>query len=171
MSRRTGNGVRTTQRVHTAPGPVDAVTNTWRDAAACLGQPADLWFPDEAAVGSTNTSTPISRHWRKDNADTATAICDTCPVRAECLTTHRNESYGIFGGLHYEERRAWTRLHELGKPFIHGDEAGAKRHRRNGEEVCPACLKGARLAQAERTWQARQANASLRNGQNQAKAS
>ncbi len=131
-------------RVNSAPPPATDSPH-WRDRAHCAAHPASIWFPDETA--------PLA--WRKLAGRNATAICDACPVRAECLTTHCNESHGIFGGLHTEERQAWRRLHGLPRPFIHGDEAGAKRHRRAGEEVCPACLAGARRAAIERQAQYR----------------
>ena len=64
----------------------------WRDAALCKGRPLSLWFPgpyDELA------------------AHVAVAVCQQCPVRAECLRAalaeeaelSKAEMSGIRGGL------------------------------------------------------------------------
>lgn len=133
-------------RVTAAPAPPATISARWRDDAGCADSPSAMWFPEEAATGVA---------CRRLAGRTAVNICDACPVRPECLTVHRDEPYGIFGGLHSQERQAWTRLHRVPRPFHHGDEAGAQRHRRAGEPVCPACLAGARLAAIERTARAR----------------
>lgn len=133
-------------RVNAAPPPALSITDSWREAASCAESPSAMWFPDEEGSGVA---------WRKHAGRNALKICDACPVRAECLTTHRDESHGIFGGLHVEERLAWTRLHRIPRAFHHGDEAGAQRHRRAGEPACPACLGAARHAAIERTARAR----------------
>lgn len=61
----------------------------WMNHAACAGLPADLFHPK-----------------REDIKGPASAVCNTCPVRNECLdwalTTHQH--HGIWGGLTGEER-------------------------------------------------------------------
>jgi len=69
---------------------------SWRDEAACIGHDTGLFF------GSAN-------------AGKAQAICERCPVRAECLyeqlQREANDSrYGVFGGLTAAERRALPSL-------------------------------------------------------------
>lgn len=34
----------------------------------------------------------------------AKAVCEACPVRAECLSFHHDERYGVFGGLTSDDR-------------------------------------------------------------------
>jgi hypothetical protein len=67
---------------------------TWRSQAACLGMDTAIWFPED---GQRN--------------DQAKAICDGCPVEAECLAgaVERHEGAGIFGGLTETERRPLIR--------------------------------------------------------------
>jgi WhiB family redox-sensing transcriptional regulator len=67
----------------------------WRQQAACIGQPPNMFFPD-----------------RTDRADRddAKAVCAVCPVRVECLTeavTHRY--HGIWGGTNDEDRKKVVR--------------------------------------------------------------
>lgn len=50
-----------------AAGPVE--DQSWRDHAACLGQPAEVFFPDG----------------RQDTLDTARELCRSCPVSTACL--------------------------------------------------------------------------------------
>lgn len=61
----------------------------WFDQAACRGKPLYLWFPDD--------KTPISK--------AAKQICDSCPVKQECLDYGvENEFYGVWGGLSSRKR-------------------------------------------------------------------
>lgn len=79
----------------------------WRDQAACTDSPWDIWFPEDAKPRS------LGRTWTNQ----ARAICDTCPVIAECLSaelgketapsgdpTSAHSRYGIRGGLTADER-------------------------------------------------------------------
>lgn len=77
----------------TGPLPGD-----WIEDAACTGRDPEIWFPR-----------------RGDNSTAyAKSICGECPVRIKCLNwalaTERDAwitgTYGIFGGLDPEERRA-----------------------------------------------------------------
>lgn len=62
----------------------------WRKDAACLGADPELFFGE---VGF--------------NLEGAKAICQTCPVRQECLdfALANGEKFGLWGGLSVKERR------------------------------------------------------------------
>lgn len=64
----------------------------WRERAACLEVPGDIFFPEKY-------DTRTAAHARR--------ICATCDVSAECLNAalERNEQYGIFAGLTVIQRR------------------------------------------------------------------
>lgn len=63
----------------------------WLDAAACVGQDSDLFFPE---TGQRDTA--------------AKNICSACVVRSECLDfALKNKIWrGIWGGLNETERRS-----------------------------------------------------------------
>jgi WhiB family transcriptional regulator, redox-sensing transcriptional regulator len=75
--------------------PVDDGRLAWRLEAACQQLPTELFFP----IG----------HGPRAEAQTklAKSICNTCPVRAQCLeyALGANAQYGVFGGMAEEERR------------------------------------------------------------------
>ena len=77
------------------PAPV-AATYEWQMRGACRGTDAALFFLPEAERG------PSKR--RRERA--AKAICETCPVIAECaaFAAATREPYGVWGGLTPEER-------------------------------------------------------------------
>lgn len=60
----------------------------WRDDAACTGEPTDVFFPPKGAVS-----------W------VAKSICETCPVRLDCASTHLDERHGVWGGLSPRQRQ------------------------------------------------------------------
>ena len=68
----------------------------WMTNAACLGCDPDMFFP---ARGE-------SWIWRD-----AIAVCETCPVRVECLefALDHNEKVGIWGGYTERQRRRMRR--------------------------------------------------------------
>lgn len=70
----------------------------WREQAACAapGTNADAFFASER---------------EGDLVDEARAICNRCPVRANCLTDAYAEgaAWGIWGGTTNRERRAYLR--------------------------------------------------------------
>lgn len=76
-----------------------AFAQEWRQRAACRGMsPAEvdrIFFP------------PV-KTGRTIDATAARAICDPCPVRAECLTyaIEAGEREGIWGGLTPRQRHA-----------------------------------------------------------------
>lgn len=85
----------------------------WHDTAACLNQPHNLFFPDDYKRG----------------ADTAKAICRSCPAREECLNfaLAMHIPDGVFGGLTPAERQAlrgvvvWRDCVWCGQRFAHPD--------------------------------------------------
>jgi hypothetical protein len=69
----------------------------WWNQAACVGTPADIFFPK---VG------PNDRRSGTDPYTDARAICANCPVRCQCLT-YANElgiEHGMWGGQTPEQR-------------------------------------------------------------------
>ena len=85
---------------------------SWRNFAVCREHNPETWFPDELPTAMKNR---ITRE--------AKAICETCPVAAECLMEARiaeggangRGRYGIRGGLTPVERAA---LGPLPQPCI-----------------------------------------------------
>ncbi len=80
-----------------------APTDTeWREGAACLDQPALLFF------GMDDSENPAARRLREESAK---RVCRLCEVRAQCLeyALAAKEPYGVWGGLTEIERRARLR--------------------------------------------------------------
>lgn len=71
----------------------------WRDRAACRDEDPELFFPIGDGVAAQEQ---IAR---------AKAVCDRCPVRAQCLqfALSTGQDAGIWGGLSAEERRGLRR--------------------------------------------------------------
>lgn len=71
------------------PGP-------WVEEALCAQADPDLWHPNRG---------------EDDKTTRAKAVCEGCPVRAECLTyaLDHHEEWGIWGGLTVKERQALRR--------------------------------------------------------------
>lgn len=98
--------VRTAVRVDVSPNQslldlLDLLSPpAWHDNAACQSADPDMFFPDKGVPTSY-----------------AAAICDTCPVRSECLDyamelegdLNRRLREGVWGGLSPAERArlAW----------------------------------------------------------------
>ena len=80
----------------------------WQVAAACRGQDSDAFFhpPGERRRG------------RRNRIQAAKALCETCPVIAQCLdhALETREPYGIWGGSSEEERAAMLGLRSLRYP-------------------------------------------------------
>jgi WhiB family redox-sensing transcriptional regulator len=71
----------------------------WRQRAACRDEDPELFFPvSDIGLGARQ-------------ADQAKAVCDRCPVRAQCLeyALDNGLDYGIFGGTTEAERRELRR--------------------------------------------------------------
>ena len=76
--------------------PLDYMpTPGWWSRAACAGAPTPMFFPERGEQ---------TRH--------AKAVCASCPVRVDCLTTalDENEKFGIFGGTSERERKVMRML-------------------------------------------------------------
>ena len=89
----------------------------------------------------------------------AKAVCAGCPERLACLTYAQGEAakgevlYGIWGGLTLTERATLAKVnapddtpprkkrrYTTANPAECGTRSGYAKHRRNGEQACPACL-------------------------------
>ncbi|MGH3622615.1 MAG: WhiB family transcriptional regulator [Sciscionella sp.] len=83
--------------VHQLPGP-DATHWAWQLRAACRDERSQAFFPPD---GERRLRRTIRENYAK-------AICEGCPVRAECLahSLAARERYGVWGGLGELERRA-----------------------------------------------------------------
>lgn len=81
----------------------------WLDQARCAGRPLEVFFPTASAKETKNRAGTWTR---------ARAVCNLCPVRAECLAwamkleTSDNLRFGMYGGLTPKQRR---RLHARGR--------------------------------------------------------
>lgn len=73
----------------------------WRDQAACLDMDPEIFFP-----GSGATFPPEAQ-----------AVCDSCPVRLDCLglalDTELEHRYGYYGGLGPPQRKALAKKRDL----------------------------------------------------------
>lgn len=105
---------------------------SWHALAECAGVDPDLFHP-------TNGD------YRQ-----AARVCETCPVKAECLqwALDHDEPHGMWGGLGPRARQrlrgdAPRRL----SPIAHGTEAGHKAHNRRGIPPCRACRDAHRARQ------------------------
>ncbi len=111
----------------------------WMTDAACRGMGPDLFFPT-----------------RGDVADTALAVCDTCPVSAQCLTYARTTPIyngipmkGIWGGTSENQRKKYRSDNGLVAWRRRGDApcgtyAGYRRHLRDDEDICDLCRQAQR---------------------------
>ena len=74
--------------------PIFPETPAWMSQALCAQVDPDLWFQEKGG-----SSRPAKR------------VCAACPVADECLqrALDNEETWGIFGGLTYTERRALRR--------------------------------------------------------------
>lgn len=80
-----------TPRREASPRAGAVVDDSFKEYAACLGVPSDVFFP------------PKGQGLAKD----AIEICAGCPVSAECLdyALDINAKYGIWAGLNEKQRR------------------------------------------------------------------
>ena len=62
---------------------LDALRPAWHAQAACRGQ-TDVMFPE-------------SEPGRRADTSAAQALCERCPVQAECADAGRTERYGVWG--------------------------------------------------------------------------
>lgn len=75
--------------IHNAAG-FELEPTPWSTHAACAGSNPELWFPE-----------------RGETVQPALDICQTCPVRTECLdyAVRWRIDHGIWGGLASRQRR------------------------------------------------------------------
>jgi WhiB family redox-sensing transcriptional regulator len=106
------------------PDPIDEIAaivaarrQPWRQHAACRGVDTDLFFPG-----------------RGDDVNVPRAVCDTCPVKQQCLDAHIAEKFGMFGGLSERERRKLRRELAAPKPELTPIPAGTKRCNTCGDD-------------------------------------
>jgi WhiB family redox-sensing transcriptional regulator len=72
----------------------------WQRSARCRGEAGRDFYP------------PFGGERRRDRGARelrAKAVCDSCPVRVDCLdhAVRSGERYGVWGGLTSDERLAW----------------------------------------------------------------
>ena len=74
----------------------------WQDLAVCKGMDPTTFFGPEHAETVKE---------KRDREDAAKEVCNTCPVKQECLeyALEAREAYGIWGGLTELERKALLR--------------------------------------------------------------
>jgi WhiB family transcriptional regulator, redox-sensing transcriptional regulator len=74
----------------------------WQRAALCRGEAGRDFYPP---FGGERKRDRKARELR------AKAVCESCPVRAECLdhAVSSGERYGVWGGLTSDERSTWRR--------------------------------------------------------------
>lgn len=83
----------------------ELLVKDWRDQAACLGKDQSLWFPPMKPNGQIMRETP--KYYRR-----AKAICDSCPVNAECLEwalNHPDDCCAMLGSKMAVERERLRR--------------------------------------------------------------
>lgn len=133
--------------------PLDHVpAEGWRDLASCRGDDTEKWFPARG-IGVKGT-------------EALKAICASCPVQVDCLTTALDdcEKFGFFGGTSERDRRkmrqSWPRraCAFCRTPIPHNPRAGGP------HPTCERCqeaatakdrMDAARRAARYRLWDAR----------------
>ncbi|WP_442973005.1 WhiB family transcriptional regulator [Rhodococcus sp. NBC_00294] len=75
----------------------DSDADNWRQHAACSGADPAIFFPSNDAVDAECLP--------------AKKFCSVCSVRAQCLefAVAQRETFGIWGGMHPRQRRAFSR--------------------------------------------------------------
>ncbi len=70
----------------------------WQASAACAGEMGSVFYPP---LRPERKAVRVGRERR------AKAVCESCPVRSDCLdhAMPHDERYGIWGGLSETERR------------------------------------------------------------------
>lgn len=104
----------------------------WRPRAACKNMNPDMFFAE-----------------RGEDVEPALRVCDSCPVRYECLAEHLYEEFGVWGGTTEAGRRRLRRgrtKQRTPKPMEHGR---AWTYNRNGCR-CDSCLQAYMVYKRER---------------------
>lgn len=113
----------------------------WQGQAACRGVDPGIFFTE-----------------RGQSTAPAKLVCQSCPVREECLdfALENGEKFGIFGGKSERERRVMRRVRNIAagtvKPTRCGTVAGSSMHKRRGEPLCEDCRIALRAYEADRRW-------------------
>ena len=119
----------------------------WQTGAACASFDPGPWDPAPTREG------PRQKERREqmalDVCNGRPAIGDrpalpACPIKAACRA--RAMDYGIWGGTTELDRKS----RGMACSEVKGTEAGANRHKRAGEAICPDCLIGQTRARAVR---------------------
>lgn len=157
--------------------PYEFQPPTWQAQAACrpsvmpdvwqefVDQPSELFFARRMGRQTPQWTAAIK------------SVCDSCPVRAECLDWGlRHEEFGWWGGVSARTLKIMRARDKISRaapevdprtaqvigtffPPSHGTAARFKQHKRDGEVPCAACIEGNRLARSEdykeryRIWQ------------------
>ena len=120
----------------------------WFAKAACKGLHVDLFHPKP----NHRSITP------NRDEQTAIAVCNGCPVKAECLQyahdTHTTA--GVWGGMtetqrnttHPEPRKRYGGTQR--QPVNCGTPAGAIAHRKRGQQPCTPCRTARNLYRQQR---------------------
>jgi WhiB family redox-sensing transcriptional regulator len=114
----------------TASGPT-----AWRTERACADMPVDVFFPGRGQNGAVAA---------------AKAICNGCPVKAECLTDALSDPMisGIWGATSHRQRRIIRSANNPvesarhRKDIEHGTNAGYQAHNRRPDDPgpCAPCI-------------------------------
>lgn len=111
----------------------------WREQALCAEVDPELFFPGPGA------SLRLIR--------LAKQICSDCPVQRECLdyALKHNETFGVWGGTSYEDRKKLKRGQEIPTVQPCGTVAAYQRHVRDGQTPCEPCRQ-AKNASLRKWW-------------------
>lgn len=82
----------------------EAVDDSWKDQAACHGEPREWFFPPDGRGTAVAT-------WRDSVRPLAMGVCVECPVRIQCEEyAHANgEEAGVWGGVDFGVAQARQR--------------------------------------------------------------
>lgn len=68
----------------------------WWEQAACQEHPELSWFPDEDGPRTPEAAAMSAK---------ARGVCQSCPVRVDCLEYGMEQRFGIWGGLGPSQRK------------------------------------------------------------------
>jgi hypothetical protein len=83
---------------------LDALRPAWHAQAACRGQ-TDVMFP-------------VSEPGRRADTSAAQALCERCPVQAECADAGRTERYGVWGAGGSGSGRMRQRVSPVSREYL-----------------------------------------------------
>lgn len=107
------------------------VPEPWTEHAVCAQTDPEIFFPSKGG-----------------GAAAAKRVCAVCPVTKECLeySLAKGEQHGVWGGLSDRQRRAEAKRRGLKLSTDRqlepcGTLAAYRRHYRDGEQPCEACIR------------------------------